>query len=73
MAAIDQENVEQAVVIVIKQRYAAAHRFDQVFLRRGGIHMLEIEAAGMFYVKESLRHGQRQAHERPEIRGNRGV
>ena len=57
MAAIDQENVEQTVVIVIKERYAAAHCFDQIFLRRGGIHVLEIEAAGMFYVEEGLGQG----------------
>ena len=57
MAAIYQENIEQAVVIVIEERYAAAHRFDQVFLRRGRIYVFEVETFRMLYVEEGLGHG----------------
>ncbi len=60
LPAIDQENVEQPVVVVVEERHAAAHRFDQIFLRRGRIHVAEIQAARMPHVKKRL--GHRQAH-----------
>ena len=46
-SAIDQEDVEQAVVVVVEQGDAAAHGFDQVLLRGGRIAMLKIQAGGL--------------------------
>ncbi len=34
-AAVDEEDVEQAVVVVVEQRYSAAHGLNQVLLRGG--------------------------------------
>ena len=51
IAAIHQENIEEAVVVVIKQGDAATHGFDQIFLGRGGIAVLENRGRGEFDVE----------------------
>ena len=35
LRAVGEENIEAAVVVVIEQSYAAAHGFDQIFVRCG--------------------------------------
>ena len=35
LAAIHEEDIEKPVVVVVKQRHAAAHRLDQILLLRG--------------------------------------
>ena len=47
LSAVHQENIQKAVVVVVEQGDAAAHGFDQVFLRRGGIAMREIDPGGV--------------------------
>ena len=47
LPAVNQEDVEKAVVVVVEQGHAAAHGFDQVFLRRRGIAMREIDPGGV--------------------------
>ena len=42
--AVDEENVEQPVVVVIEEGHSATHGFDQVLLRGGGIAVDEIQA-----------------------------
>ena len=44
MPAIDEEDIEQAVIVVIEQRHPAAHCLNQVLLRRGGVPMLKADA-----------------------------
>jgi hypothetical protein len=51
LPAIHQKNIEQSVVVVVEERNTAAHGFDQVLLRRGGIDVVEIQAARMLHVK----------------------
>ena len=51
VTAIDQEDVKQAVVVVVEERDAAAHGLDQIFLGRGGIYVPEIQAGRVFDIK----------------------
>ena len=41
LRAVGEEDVEASVVVVVQQRYATAHRLDQVLVRRGGIPVRE--------------------------------
>lgn len=43
-SAVDQKNVETAILVIVEQRHAAAHRLDQIFLRSRGVAVGEIEA-----------------------------
>ena len=47
LPAVNQEDVEKAVVVVVQQGHSATHGFDQVFLRRRGIAMREIDPCGV--------------------------
>jgi len=49
--AIDEENVKQTIVVVVKQGHAAGHGFDEVFLRRGRILKGEIQTEWKFPIK----------------------
>src|SRR5262249_32056068 len=44
-AAVYKKNVDQPIVVVIQQGHSAAHRFNQVLLRRGGVVVNEVEAS----------------------------
>jgi len=46
VCAIDEEDVEPAVVVVVQQRNAATHRLYQIFVRGGRIFVLEIDTSG---------------------------
>ena len=59
--AVDQENVEPAIVVVVEQRDAGAHRFDQIF--PGGMRGLILKIDARFFgdVREmarDIRHGR---------------
>jgi hypothetical protein len=51
-AAVDQENIEQAIIVVVEQRDAARHRLDQEFSGGGRILKNEINAPeGLYFEK----------------------
>jgi hypothetical protein len=64
-SAIDQENVEQTVIVVVKQRDAAGHGFDEVFVRSGRVLKGEIQATREFHVK--YRRADRNARQPEKI------
>src|SRR5581483_9628404 len=45
LGAVGEEDIQPAVVVVIEGGHAAAHGFDQVFVRSGGILLDEIDMA----------------------------
>src|SRR6516165_3176290 len=54
-AAVNQENIQQAVVVVVEQSDSTRHGFNEVFLRRGRV--LECEINSMPHVDvENRRH-----------------
>ena len=59
-AAVDKENVEQSVVVVVEQGHPAAHRLDQVLLRSGRIAVDKIQPGGTFAQEDHEGCGCRQ-------------
>ena len=51
MAAVDQKDVEQAVVIVVEQGHTPGHGLDEVFFGSGRILQCEVQPAGEFQIK----------------------
>src|SRR4029453_8163920 len=45
-AAVHKKDVDQPIVVVIQQGHSAAHRFNQVLLRRGGVAVNKVETGG---------------------------
>ena len=67
VTAVHQEDIEQAIIIVIEQRDSAAHRLDQVFLRSRGIAVSEFETGGFdkFHGRALRRRRQERGAETP--------
>ena len=49
-AAVDQKDVEQAIVVVVEEGYAAGHGLYEVLLRGRRIQKDEIQTAGKLYI-----------------------
>ena len=45
LRAVRKEEIEPAVIVVVQHRHAAAHRLDEVFLRRWRVFVREVDAA----------------------------
>src|SRR5882762_3417993 len=62
LCAIDKEDVEPSIVVVIQQCYAASHGLDQVLVRGRGVFVFEIDSRGLGDVRELHFGGGSSAH-----------
>ena len=51
VTAVDEENIEQAVVVVVEERNSPGHGFDQIFLRSRRVLQSEVNPVRQFLLE----------------------
>src|SRR5206468_3409807 len=70
--AVDEENVEQPVVVVIEEGHSATHGFDQVLLRGRGIAVDEIQARRVRDLEGNEPRAREYGYSRERPHGDKG-
>ena len=60
-AAVDEEDIEQPVIVVVEERHSAAHGFDEVLLRGRRIAMNKGQPLGNLRIEGDKAAGRQQA------------